>query len=310
MDLNLEFQQLDVRIIIIINLVYNAKDVIYNGCLLSEPEEAKKLYRKTHGLTDPGEQKDREYQWKFDPKEHVFGLGQEKEIDGAKKSLMTDNLTNPYPQTKIVGKRLEDYRQATEDMLGRSKFRGTLSDKLEPDHTFGKKSQLGDAWNAGRCINGDKTTVTAKSLEPDPDLGRDVHYAQKLKALQPIKRDPNKVYGIPSIRSDLPKKDFVSVCDLNNYGNEKDAFELLYPHPCATRGLDDDDFDQLLSKEEINEIMSKNNIEIPPEEYNLIYQIGLQNYPNEEGKMSANSFLSTMRNLKREYMKYRTLVNN
>ena len=34
-----------------------------------------------------------------------------------------------------------------------------MSEKIEPEHTFGKKSQLGDVWNAGRCINGDKTTV-------------------------------------------------------------------------------------------------------------------------------------------------------
>lgn len=77
-----------------------------------------------------------------------------------------------------------------------------------------------------------------------------------------------------------------------NYGNEKDDFELLYPHPCSTRGLDDDDFDQLLTKEEIGELLAKNNIEILPEEYNLIYQIGLKNYLNEERKMQANSFLS------------------
>ena len=49
---------------------------------------------------------------------------------------MTENLTNTYPQTKIVGKRLEEYRQATEDMLGKSKFWGTLSEKIEPEHTF------------------------------------------------------------------------------------------------------------------------------------------------------------------------------
>jgi hypothetical protein len=55
--------------------------------------------------------------------------------------------------------------------------------------------------------------------------------------------------------------------------------------------------------------MKKYDFEIPEEEYNLIYQVGLKNYPNEEGKMSPKSFISTMRNLKREYQKYRTLVN-
>lgn len=275
---------------------------------MQEPDDVKKLYNKTHGLTDPGEQKDRHYNWGFDKDKHVFGLGQEKELDGAKKSLMTDNLTNPYPQTKIAGSRLENFRQATTDMLGRSKFRGTMPSGFGVNHVFGKKSQLGDAWNAGRCIHGDGTTITDKSMAPDPDLGRNTCYAQKLKALQPIERDPNKTYGIPSIRSDLQKKERVSVCDVKNYGDEKDAFELLYPHPCAPRGIDDEDFDQLMTKAEIYDILKKEEMAMPEEEYNLIYEIGLKNYPNEESKMSAHSFLCTMRNLKREYMKYRTLV--
>lgn len=50
------------------------------------------------------------------------------------------------------------------------------------------------------------------------------------------------------------------------------------------------------------------NIFIPPEEVNLMYQIALKNYPNTEQKISSNSFIATMKNLKREYMKYRTLV--
>ena len=184
---------------------FNAKELIYNGSLLKEPEEAKKLYYKTHGLTDPGEQSSRFYQWKFDPKTHKFGFFQEKEIDGVKKSLMNDILQNPYPQTKLVGKRLEDYRQATSDMLGKSKFYGTLHPQFYgDDHTFGKESKLGDAWNAGRCIHGDESTVTPKSVEADIDLGRDHHYASKLKTLQPTQKDMNKTYGVPSIRRDLP----------------------------------------------------------------------------------------------------------
>ena len=92
---------------------------------------------------------------------------------------MNDFLKNPYPQTKLVGKRLEDYRQATSDMLGKSKFYGTLNPKFYGEqHTFGKESKLGDAWNAGRCIHGDGSTVTPQSVEPDIDLGRDHHYLE------------------------------------------------------------------------------------------------------------------------------------
>ena len=45
---------------------FSAKDVIYNGCLLNEPDDVKKLYYKTHGLTDPGEQSKRGFVFPFD----------------------------------------------------------------------------------------------------------------------------------------------------------------------------------------------------------------------------------------------------
>ena len=63
---------------------FNAKELIYNGSLLKEPDDVKKLYYKTHGLTDPGEQSKRFYKWNFDPNNHKFGYFQDKEVDGAK----------------------------------------------------------------------------------------------------------------------------------------------------------------------------------------------------------------------------------
>ncbi|MCQ2821485.1 MAG: DUF1002 domain-containing protein [archaeon] len=278
---------------------------MYNNGPLEEDPEVKKLYNKTHGYTDPGQQKDREYvNLPFDPKNHMFGYRIDYETDGAKKSLMTDNLTNPYPKTKIVDKRLEDFRQANNDMLGISKFRGTLSMDLPPDHTFGYKSNIKDPWNAGKCISGDGSLP----VTPDIDLGRSSHYASKLKNGQPLEVDPNRVCGIPSIRKDLVKGSKPSILNMNNYGDEKDAYELLYPHPCAVRGLDFDDFDKPLSKEEVKEIMNNNNIKITDEEFNLIWTIGEKNYPSQEGKLSSSAFISTMKNLKREYEKYKFLV--
>ena len=290
---------------------FNAKELIYNGSLLTEPDDVKKLYYKTHGLTEPGEQSTRYYKWNFDPKKHKFGRFQGKEYDGAKKSLMCDTLYAPYPQTKLVGKRLEDYRQATKDLLGKSKYYGTLTPKFQDENQiFGKKSKLGDAWNAGRCIHGDESTVTPKSVEADEDLGRDFRYSYKLKTLRPVERDINKTYGVPSIRRDLPVKKIKSVSDMKNYGDEPDAYDLLYPHPEAIRGVYDEDFEKLLTKEEIYGLMKKYDFIIPEDEYNLMFEVALKNYPNPEGKISAKSFVSTTRNLKREYHKYRVIINN
>jgi len=132
--------------------VYNAKDLIYTQVNLEEKEPVKKLYQKTHGLSDPGEQKDRNYNWPVDKHNHVFGKTEPIEYEGTKKCLNSDFLEANYPKTKIVSKRLEDFRQATSDVVGRSKFKGTLSEKIEPNHSFGVKSLLGNNWNVGKLI--------------------------------------------------------------------------------------------------------------------------------------------------------------
>lgn len=286
--------------------ISNAKDLIYYNSG-EEPDNIKLLYFKSHGTTDPGQQMSRFYKWNIDPKTHKFGVFKEGEIDGAKNSLKGDNLFNPYPQTKLVNKRYEDYRQATEDMLGKGKFHGSLNPKCyDENHVFGKGSKLGDAWNAGRCIHGDETTVSPETVKSDPDLGRSWRFGAKLKSLQPTQNDLNRIYGVPSIRRDLQKKKVKSVSDMKNYGDEPDAYDLLYPHPEAIRGVYDEDFDKLFSKEEIFEQMKKYDFIIPKEEYDIMFDVAIKNYPNPEGKISPKSFVSTMRNLKREYQKYRS----
>jgi hypothetical protein len=285
--------------------ITNAKDLIYYG-VNDEHDKIKLLYYKSHGVTDPGQQSTRFYKWNFDPKTHKFGYFQQGEIDGAKNSLKSDTLFNPYPQTKLVNKRYEDFRQATEDMLGKGKYFGSLNPNLyDENHTFGKESKLGDAWNAGRCIHGDETTVTPESVKSDVDLGRSWRFGSRLKSLQPTQTDLNRIYGIPSIRRDLQKKKIKSVSDTKNYGDEPDAYDLLYPHPEAIRGVYDEDFDKLLTKEEIYQQMRKYDFIIPEEEYDVMFNIAIKNYPNPDNKISPKSFISTMRNLKREYQKYR-----
>ena len=60
--------------------------------------------------------------------------------------------------------------------------------------------------NAGRSIHGDGSSVNNKTMQPDKDLGRDSHYRNKLKNLQPSQRDLNRTYGVPSIRSEIYHK--------------------------------------------------------------------------------------------------------
>ncbi len=171
------------------------------------------MYNRTHGLSDPGEQKNRGYNWTVDKHSFVFGKPDNMEADGAKKSLRMDLLEANYPKTKIIDKRLEDYRQATSEVVGRGKFRGMMKGDLEPNHTFGKKSIVGENWNVAKCLNGDPDEKNDKHYETDPDLGKSLLHRSKLQNVQPREHDTSRKYGIPSVRVDLPKKQFMSVTD-------------------------------------------------------------------------------------------------
>ena len=179
-----------------------------------EDEKTKKMYNFSHGLTDPGEQKERNYNWPINKDTHVFGKGQFIEKDGAKKSLMPDILVNNYPATKVGDKRLEDFRQATADMLGRSKFKGTLNSNIPNDYTFGVKSLKEGNWNVGKCLNGDPNSISEKMLEPDVDLGKTFLLRSKNEKLHPKGFDTTRSFGVPSVRNDLPEKSRRSVTDL------------------------------------------------------------------------------------------------
>jgi hypothetical protein len=99
-------------------------------------------------------------------------------------------------------------------MVGRSKFKGTLHPSIDENHSFGVNSVLGGNWNVAKCIYGDPDEKTYKHLEPDVDLGKTLTYRSKLQNVQPKEVDPEKSFGVPSIRHDLKRnKERISVCD-------------------------------------------------------------------------------------------------
>ena len=199
------------------------KEIISNGDHIRETPETKKLYTKTHGLTDPGQQKERNYNWDntgLNPKQHVFGYGFEKEQDGAKKSLQTDYLNTNYMKTIIAKKSLEDFRQANCEMIGKTKFKGALRQDLPEGHTFGLQTIVGGGWNVGnysinkfkgKCLNGDLTNKKPDFNKPDIDLSTEQRFNKpRVQTAKPVNHDPNRIFGTPSIRKDIN-------CPYDNY---------------------------------------------------------------------------------------------
>ena len=156
---------------------------------------------------------------------------------------------------------------------------------------------------------------SVNDLKPELDLGKSVINRSKLKSIQPLNLDKSRSFGVPSIRSDLIRK-VVSVSDQTNYGNENDTYDLLYPNPHCFKGLDNPDFETLITKNEVikniifklKSIVLKKNHEIDYNDFEAIFNECLLRSPNNESKVSFKDFVNVCRNFKREYNKYRNFL--
>ena len=188
----------------------NAKDILYpRGGATYEDQTVSSMYRKTHGNFAPGEQKNRDYEWKFDPTQHRFGYGEKKVLNGAAMALQNERLEEAFPKTIIVKKTVEDHKAVSADMLGISKNLGQGQTNRGPDFVHGIKNVQGnDPWNAARCIHGEPNE---RELAPDKDLGKSVK--PNCRNVVRNEGDMHRSFGVPTIRKDIPFKEFRSVAD-------------------------------------------------------------------------------------------------
>lgn len=82
----------------------SAKEMLYpmGGAHIADDPSTTAMYRKTHGNYAPGEQKQREYNWKFDPADHRFGYAEKRVLNGAALALHPERHEEQYPKTVIV----------------------------------------------------------------------------------------------------------------------------------------------------------------------------------------------------------------
>ena len=221
----------------------NAKDVLY-------PSGGHREERNR--VNDPAVQKDRQYDWKLDKTQHRFGYAEQKVLNGASYSLHPERKNGAFPKTVIVKKTVEDFKAVAHDILGKPKNLGQGKPPIPDGHTFGVSTVGNDAWNAAKCIHGEPSE---REVQPDPDLGRCTKSGCKNEVRN--ERDINRVFGTPSIRLDIPYKAKRSVADHQNYGDEPDAVDLLFPNTFTELGISDFDFSVLRTRDEIKELFAK-----------------------------------------------------
>jgi hypothetical protein len=106
----------------------------------------------------------------------------------------------------------------------------------------------------------------------------------------PKEGDENRLFGIPTIRYDIPKPKQQSMGDPNNYADETTAVELLFPQPDVLAGVDESDYENVRSKEEIREIFENVGFQFRGSIFDAIFERSKAIHGTILNRVSCNSF--------------------
>ncbi|XP_036188617.1 EF-hand domain-containing family member B [Myotis myotis] len=90
------------------------------------------------------------------------------------------------------------------------------------------------------------------------------------------------IYGVPTIRSDIPAPRIRRISDRMNYGEEGNAYSLLYPSIFGQKGVFERDFFQTRSKKEIAEILCKIGVKLSDEEFENVWNLASKKHHRGE----------------------------
>lgn len=82
-----------------------------------------------------------------------------------------------------------------------------------------------------------------------------------------------RVYGIPSIRTDILPPAFKKIQDKTNYGNDGNAWALLVPSVLSQHGVYESDVLKPRSKSEIESVIKNSGIDLSMHEFEQIWTI-------------------------------------
>lgn len=128
---------------------------------------------------------------------------------------------------------------------------------------------------------------------PPPILTNYLPTSQKIQATADSAPSHNlRVFGVPTIRSDIPAPRIKRVADTTNYGDEPGAYSLLYPSLYSNMGLYGEDFFAYRSQEEIRGLFEKIGVAMAPEVFQKLWEIAASRDPNN--RVSVESFRAIM----------------
>lgn len=209
------------------------------GLLYPKPSDAEaagvELYRRSHHSYAPGEQVRRDYG--VDLTSRVYGsrpgtLATNGASHNVAAALRMDS-EGAGNQSGLRSKQV-NAAKAFKDVLGKVRNLGMTdrSQQLSEDHVYGVSSKTRD-WGAKECISGGGTW---EEQLPDKDLGCSITPGFRNVTTS------DRVFGTPTVRSDIPKVERRSLADRQNYGDEVGAGQLINAGQFASVGVEDEEF--------------------------------------------------------------------
>ncbi|EEY55484.1 uncharacterized protein PITG_20610 [Phytophthora infestans T30-4] len=252
----------------------SAKELLHpsTSARLLNKREDEERYKRSHGSVAPGEQKNRNYRWeaaKIDRARHRFGVkpisSSNGQIGGEVAEILNPEMNESIIPPAVAPQHLED-RRTLYDHLGKPRHLGAAeTDTLPTNHVFGIITQNSDS--AWLCIQGE---YSPEEQQPDPDLGRAVNHGWRNTTAD------NRLFGIPTIRSDIPAPARRSVADGQNYGDDVSAQALLYPEKFASSGVANAEFAEPRDQKYLRGLFQKIGHEILDEDFKLIWKQATQ----------------------------------
>ena len=104
------------------------------------------------------------------------------------------------------------------------------------------------------------------------------------------------MFGTPTIRTDIPFKEKRSIADFNNYGDEPEAIDLLFPSTFTEMGITEYDFQVPRPRHEIKQLFERIGYSYKIGKFNAMYNRAKE--INDQGDLvSVRAFMLAVREL-------------
>jgi len=241
---------------------------------ISRPDEISvtKPFKRNYNWTSPN----------INPQSHTFGLIN-NEVDKSGK-FVSDSLHHQHEEkeTVIINNRIINHNLHSNYPIGQckpireKKLLELINDK---EFRFGQKSEI-NSESVKDILHG---SYTEQEQLPDKDLG-----ISKTKLLNSLNNNDNndRVYGVPSIRTDRSIPLNRSLSNQCNFGDEGSSHSLLFPSPYSLHGVNDEDFMKSRSPEYIEAIFLRMGIKFKSHQFQQFCSQASKLY----GSLSLDSF--------------------